>query len=332
MLVIRKREMTHEENIKLLTDAGLSQNDAEVVIDCFETADLYGVTTHGISMLPLYLERIKRGGYNLHPDIRVINETPAFALVDGANGIGSVVANYCMNYAITKSKDVGIFTVLSRNNNTFGPAFYYPLKAAEQGMIGLICSNSPAQMAPAGGIDKMLGTNPFAAVIPVPGTDPIIIDMATSVVAKSKFKDYKERGLLLPEGWALDKNGNPTTDPNEAIQGLVLPMAGYKGYGIAMLIDILAGVLSGAAFLNHVGRFYDSCNKSMNVGFFVISISPKVVLGDSYDKMISEFVAELRNSHTLKDKIISLPGDDRIRYKNEKKRKNGKAHSDFQDF
>ena len=308
--------MSHKDNIKLLVDAGLPLKSAEVVVDCFETADLYGVTTHGTSMLASHIERINRGGYNLQPNMKIIRETSSFALIDGENGMGPIVANYCIDLAIKKAKEVGVYTVFSRNNNTFGPAFYYPLKAAQQGMIGFICSNSPAQMAPIGGTEKLLGTNPFAAVIPVPNSEPIIIDMATSVVAKSKFKEYKEKGLQLPDGWALDQKGNPTNDPDEGIQGLVLPMAGFKGYAIAMLIDILSGVLSGAAFLNHVGRFYSPNNSSMNVGFYMVVIDPRVVFDGNYEDLITEFISELRNSKAIEGRIISLPGDDRISFKN----------------
>ncbi len=289
---------------------------AEVMADCLATADLYGVTSHGSSVLDAHLDKIRKGGYNLEPDFKVLNETAAFAVIDGDNSIGPVSANYCMNYAVEKCADSGIFHVFSKNNNTFGPAFYFPLKAAEKGMIGIAFSNSPAQMAPYGGKEKMLGTNPFAAVIPIPGSDPIIIDMATSVVAKSKFKEYKAQGKELPSGWALDKNGLPTTDPDEAMQGLVLPMAGFKGYGIAMLIDMISGVLSGASYLNNVGRFYSDDNRGMDVGFCFIAIDPRKVLGEKYDEIANDYISTLRNSTPVESQNITLPGDDRIACKN----------------
>jgi LDH2 family malate/lactate/ureidoglycolate dehydrogenase len=284
------------------------------VADCFSTADSYGVTTHGGAILPSHIQRIQRGGYNLSPTFKVIRETAAFAVIDGDNAMGPVSATFCMRYAIEKCKASGVFTVFSRNNNTFGPAFYYPLLAAREGLIRIACSNSPAQLAPIGGKEKMLGTNPFSIVVPTDG-DPIILDMATSVVAKSKFKEYKLAGQALPEGWALDKNGKPTTDPDEAMQGLVLPMAGFKGYGIAMMIDILSGVLSGAAYLNKVGRFYMENGSCMNVGFQFIVLDPKQILGDDYERTIKEFVLLLRNSTPIEGQKIVLPGDDRLIYK-----------------
>jgi len=213
-----------------LKECGVPEAQAEKVADVMATADQYGVTTHGTGVLDAHIAKVLRGGYNLQPTLSTIRETAAFAVIDGDNAFGFVSADYCMEYAVERAKKSGIFQVFSRNNNTFGPAFYYPLKAADQGQIGIIFSNSPAQMPPSGGKEKLLGTNPFAAVIPVPGQEPIIIDMATSVVAKSKFKAYKDAGKQLPDGWALNKDGQSTNDPDEAIQGLVLPMGGYKGY------------------------------------------------------------------------------------------------------
>lgn len=311
---------TFEENKGEICDelinAGVCHEHANIIGDCFATADLYGVFTHGGAVLPNHLKRVKNGSYNLSPKFIVERETTAFAVIDGDNAIGPVSADYCMKYAVEKSKESGVFFVFSRNNNTFGPAFYYPLKAAEKGYIGIICSNSPAQMAPFGGKERLLGTNPFAAVIPVPGSDPIIIDMATSVVAKSKFKEYKEKGKKLPDGWALDESGKPTNDPDEGIRGFVLPMAGYKGYGIAMLIDILSGVISGAAYLNHVGRFYSEDKMGMNVGFCCIAINPSLVMGEEYTAIINEYVNCIRNSEKIDGQMISIPGDDRNVYKN----------------
>ena len=299
-----------------LLEVGVPNNQAEVVADCFATADEYGVTSHGINVLQSHIDKVLKpsGGYNLSPSLDIIRETPSFAVIDGDNGMGPVVADYCMNYAVEKAHEVGVFHVFSRNNNTFGPAFYYPLKAAEKGFIGILFSNTPAQMAPFGGKEKMLGTNPFAVVIPVPSSDPIIVDMATSVVAKSKFKQYKEQGKQLPDGWALDVNGLPTNDPDEGMKGLVQPMAGFKGYGIAMLIDIISGLISGAAFLNKVGRFYSEEVKCMNVGFCCIAMDPRMILGEEYDNIINEYVATLRNSERVGESPIALPGDDRIKF------------------
>lgn len=288
---------------------GVPKPQAEKAADVMVTADIYGVTTHGTATANAHIDRAVRGGYNLSPSIKVLRETAAFALVDGDNAMGFVSADYCMDLAATRAKQSGVYTVFCKGGNTFGPAFYYPLKVAKQGVIGIISSNSPAQMAPTGGRERLLGTNPFAAVIPVKGKDPIIIDMASSIVAKSKFKEYKQQGKPLPNGWALDINGNPTNDPDEGIKGFVEPMAGYKGYGIALLIDVLSGVLSGSSYLNNVGRFYTEEKGGMNVGFFCTAIDPYTVIGEDFDSRINDFVNTIRNSKAREDMIISLPGD-----------------------
>ena len=306
---------SQEENvIAQLKEYGVSSEQAKLIADCFITADSFGVATHGTAVLPSHIERIKRGGYNLAPNFKVVRETSAFAVIDGDNAMGPVSASYCIKYAIEQGRKSGMFTVFSYNNNTFGPAFYYPYLASKEGMIGIACSNSPAQMAPIGGKEKMLGTNPFSIVVPN-GDEPIILDMATSVVAKSKFKEYKQQNKSLPNGWALDENGDPTTDPDKAMNGLILPMAGFKGYGIAMMIDILAGVLSGASYLNNVGRFYAETNNCMNVGFQFTVIDPKQVLGDNYGEVIKDFVETLRNSKPVDGGKIILPGDDRLQFR-----------------
>jgi LDH2 family malate/lactate/ureidoglycolate dehydrogenase len=304
-----KFEHVKNETAARLVESGVPADQAETVADVMTTADLYGVTSHGVAILDAHIKRVERGGYNLQPAFPILRQTAAFAVVDGDNSFGFVSASHCMDLAVERAKESGIYQVFSRNNNTFGPAFYYPLQAAKAGMIGLIFSNSPAQMPPSGGKEKILGTNPFAAVIPVPGQEPIIIDMASSVVAKSKFNDFKRQGKPLPEGWALDKNGVPTTDPEEAIAGLVLPMGGHKGYCIAMLIDVLAGVLSGAAYLNKIGRFYSPDGNGMDVGFCCIAIDPYAVLGEDYDERIRDFVKTIRDCEPVEGNTISLPGD-----------------------
>ena len=313
---IKLYRQEYDQIVELLCENGANTEHAHVVADCFATADVFGVTTHGISVLPSHIDRIKRGGYNLSPNLTVVKETAAFAIIDGDNAFGPVSAKYCLDYGLKKCKQSGVFTVFGRNNNTFGPAFYYSLKAAEENCIAFVTSNSPAQMAPFGGNEKMLGTNPFAAVLPVHGEEPIIVDFATSIVAKSKFKEYEKTGKALPDGWALDELGNPTNDPIEGMKGFVLPMAGFKGYGISMLIDIVAGLLSGSAYLNQVGRFYSNDNKSMNVGFCITVMDPKQIFGDDYDFAIKQYVSDLRNCKKTNSQSVVLPGDDRIKYKN----------------
>ena len=241
------------EELKKLTaeklkKAGAPKKDAEKVADCYATADLYGVSSHGVAILPTHLKRLEGGGYNLLPTFPIVREGGSFQVVDGENSIGVLSALRCVDLAVKGAVKNGLFAVNSFHNNTLGPAFYYALEMAKKGCIGVVLCNSPAQMTAPNGKSKLLGTNPLSIAIPN-GDRPIVLDMATSAVAKSKIKQMKEKGESIPLGWALDENYQPTQNAEEALKGYVLPMAGFKGYGLAMMIDILAGALSGAGYL-----------------------------------------------------------------------------------
>ncbi len=297
---------------KELLSTELDSYQADIVADYMTTVDFYGVTSHGVRTLSAHLDKIRSNSYNVNPSIKVIKETPSFAIFDGDNSIGMISAAECVKYAVEKARSTGMFTVFSRNNNTFGAAFYYTLLAAREGMICFAMSNSPAQMAPFGGKQKMLGTNPFSIAIPSERHAPFVVDMATSAVAKSKFKEYKENGEPLPIGWALDKDGNPTTDPDAAMEGFVLPMAGFKGYAMSMVIDSISGFLSGASFLDGVGRFYGGADGSMGVGFYFTVMCPKTIYGDDFYQKFDEYINHIRMSEGDSEKI-SVPGDDRAK-------------------
>lgn len=297
---------------ELLVANQLPIEQAEVVADCFVEADAYGVSTHGVSVLPTHLDKLRSGGYNIAPSLDIIKEGGAFAVIDADNAIGAVSASFSMKYAVKKCKQTGIFTVFSRNSNTYGPAFYYPLLAAQSNLIGITFCNSPAAMPAWNGREKLLGTNPFSVVIPCKNKGPIIFDIATSKVAKSKINEARIRNEQIPDGWALDANGNPTTDPIEAIKGLMLPMEGHKGYGLALTIDVLSGVLSGAAFLNGVGKFYSEDNKCMNVGQTFIAIDPMQIYGDEFYDTMDTYVDTVHKSQALNNQIVRVPGENKL--------------------
>lgn len=302
---------------KKLNHAGLSVQDSEIVSDCLATADLYGVSTHGTMVLPTYIKMIKDGRFNTAETVKNVKETDAFAVFDSNNTIGILSADKCMSYAVDKAETKGIFTVFSRNGNTYGPAFYYVLKAAQKGYIAFTCCNAPAAMTAPNGKEKLLGTNPFAMAVPSRSNEPIILDMASSIVAKSKINQYRMAGKNIPEGWAVDKDGKPTTDSVEAIKGFVQPMAGFKGYGIAMMIDILAGVLSGAAYLGGVGKFYSGGNQCMNVGQTFIAINPKLIYGEGFYEEMDEYISTVKGINRVDENTqIPLPGEDRLSAKN----------------
>lgn len=295
-----------------LVDQGFDDYSAQTTADCMVMADMFGIVTHGSVVLPSHIKRAQTNGYNLTPSFNVINESNSFAVIDANNSIGFASASFCMDFAIKHAKVSGVYLVFSRNANAYGAASCYAMMACKENMIGVTFCNSPTAMAPIGGKDKLFGTNPLSIVIPTGDDEPIIIDMATSKVAKSRFLQMKREGKPLGEGWALDKNGVPTTDPDEGIQGLVCPMEGFKGYGLALVIDVLAGLLSGAAWQNSVKRFYNETGDPMNVGHFFMVIDPEKVMGKIYWTLIKNYVDNIRNSSRVaEDTPIAVPGDDK---------------------
>lgn len=303
-------EFIREKSIILLISKGMEKKDAEIFVDSMLQADMCGVSTHGIRMLPSYISKIDNGEF-FFGEIEIVKQFSAFSVIDARNTIGAVSAKKATDIAVEKAKTEGIHTVFSKNSNTFGPGFYYVEKIANEGMVGFACCNSPAAMPLFNGLEAMLGTNPLAFACPTKSHGHIVMDMATSVVAKSKFGMAKSKGEMLQPGWALDKEGNPTVDPDEAIQGFVLPMAGFKGYGIAMIIDILSGFLSGASYLNKVGKFYSHDRTCMDVGHMIVAINPKMLYDGDFLADADIYVERLRESKSIGGKEIIVPGDAR---------------------
>ena len=290
---------------RLLISMNVPVDDAQILVDTLISADLCGVSTHGIRMLPAYANKISKGEFSFEKP-RIIKHFPSFSIIDANNTIGAVSASFAVDLALEHARISGIHTVFSRNSNTFGPGFYYAEKIASGGMIGFVCSNSPAAMPAANGLEAMLGTNPISFALPTKSYDSIVIDMATSVVAKSRFGVAKARGEKLEPGWALDKFGNPTL---------------VKGYGIAMMIDILAGLLSGAEYLNKVGKFYSTDGSCMNVGHMFTAYNPELLCDGDFLSDADKYVECLKNSKSQNNKEIIIPGDDRKKMRLESSKK-----------
>lgn len=306
-------EKLENECVNIFCKIGCSRVVAQKVTNALLLAEACGVGSHGVRMLPAHVNKILKGDYCINSTIEKEVETASFARFNCNNQIGMASATDCMQYAISTASRVGIFTVFANHCNTFSAAFVYALQAAKYGMIGFVMSNSPAQMAPYGGKSKLLGTNPMAYAVPAQKNNPILFDMATSVVAKSKINQAKENGEKIPEGWALDSDGNPTTDPNEAVKGLVLPMAGAKGYGLTMMIDLFAGLLANAQYLDGIGRFYGNFGQGMNVGQCFVAIHPEIVYGKDFYQKVDEYIDRIHNSEKAGNQEICVPGDRKFR-------------------
>lgn len=294
-----------------LIGCSLGKEEAVLVVDSMLEADINGVSTHGIRMLYAYVDKLKIGQFSIAQPI-VIKDSPSFTVMDSNNIIGAISAAKASSICIDKAKEYGMHTVFAKNCNTFGPAFYYAEMMSKAGMIGFVCSNTPAAMPAYNGLEPMLGTNPLAFSCPSKTKGTITLDMATSIVAKSHFSTALANHETLKEGWALDQNGNPTTDPMEAIKGFVLPMAGFKGYGIAIAIDILSGFLSGAGYLNKVNKFYSQDGKGMNVGQMFVAINPEMVYEGDFMADMDGYIDIIRSSKVMDGRNIAIPGDDRV--------------------
>jgi len=246
-------EVLHEFSARMLETTGVSPGDAALAADVLLAADLRGIDSHGVARLRGYVDALRSGQINPRPEPRVVRETLTTATVDADNGLGLVVGPRANEIAMDKALDAGSGWVAVRNTNHFGIAGYYVLQALERDLIGWAMTNSSALVAPMFGTARMLGTNPLAIAFPGHEEPPIVIDLATSAVAFGKIEIARRKGLPIPEGWAIDADGDPATDPQAVYDGgALLPigssreLGGHKGYALGMMVDVLSAVLSGA--------------------------------------------------------------------------------------
>jgi LDH2 family malate/lactate/ureidoglycolate dehydrogenase len=259
-----------EFGTRVLEAAGSPRAEAAVVAESLLEADARGVASHGYTRLGAFAERLRRGIVRPGVTSALIRDTPSFLHVDGGNGMGVAVARQTMALCIERARTNGCcFAAINRANH-FGIAAYYTLQAVEAGMAGIAMSNAPASTVPIGGRVPKLGTNPFAVAVPAGRRIPFCLDMATSVVAQGKvILAHKQGATSIPEGWAVDAEGRPTTDPAAALKGAMLPFGGAKGYGIALMIDLFCGALAGANTGTTIRSFWDDFENPQGLGLFL---------------------------------------------------------------
>ena len=305
---------THALIEEAFVAAGLPQADAATCATLMTEADLTGADGHGIFRLPQYIRRLKAGGFNKHPNITVTRTAPATALVDGDNAMGHLVMSRAANEVIAMAKENGVAWVGVRRSNHAGPAGLYAEMPAQHGMAGLYAAVANANhMGPWGGADLLLGTNPLAIGVPS-GSGPLVLDIATSIVAYGTVKKYAQRGLAMPEGWFVDaKTGAPITDANRSHEGLLLPMGEYKGAGLALMLGLIAGVLNGAAFGRDVVDFNADDKSATNTGHFIIAVDiARFTPLETFKAEVDRHIRDLRGSKRLPGvDAIRLPGDRR---------------------
>jgi LDH2 family malate/lactate/ureidoglycolate dehydrogenase len=314
---------THSMIADALAAAGLPDADAARCAELMTQADLTGADGHGIFRLPQYVRRLKAGGFNKQPNITVSRSAPATAIVDGDNGMGHLVMSRAADEAIAIARETGAGWVGVRRSNHAGPAGLYAEMPAAQGMIALYAAVANANhMATWGGADLLLGTNPLAIGVPT-GDQPLVFDMATSIVAYGTVKKYALRGLTMPEGWFVDAaSGAPITDPAKSAAGLLLPMGEYKGSGLALMIGLIAGVLNSAAFGRDVIDFNADDESETNTGHFIAAVDIARFLPlQTFTAEVDRHVGDLRHSRRLPGvDAIRLPGDRRAACRDERRR------------
>ncbi|WP_422448017.1 Ldh family oxidoreductase [Thermoanaerobacterium sp. DL9XJH110] len=306
--------------VDLFEREGVPTNDAQIIVDNLVKANLRGVDSHGVSRIPIYMKRLKLKLVEPVCKIKFEKKVGSVAVINGCNSMGAVVGYNAMKYAINAAREKGIFFIAVNNSNHFGTAAFYSMMALDYDMIGFATSNAPSTMAPWGGIKPFIGTNPFSFAIPAGKRMPIVIDMATSVVARGKIILAEKNNQRIPEGWAINKEGEVTTDAKEALEGSVLPFGGPKGYAISLLIDILCGILSGAAYGPYIGNLYENFVEAQNVGhcFAAIDIS-KFIDVEVFKYRIDKMIEEIKDSPKAKNvEEIYLPGE--IEYRTQKER------------
>lgn len=297
--VSKERELVKE----ILTKIGVKENQIEAVTEATIDSDLKGFTSHGLGRFPQYIRGIKNGFIETDGEYEIVKETESIALIDGKSLFGQYIAHQAMMLAIEKAKNTGIAAVGTFNANHFGVTGYYSDLAIKNDVIGIVSCNTEPGVAPLGGKKAILGTNPVA--IGIPSETYIAVDMATSVSARGKLLEAKRKGEEIPPNTAIDKDGNPTTDPEAALGGSILPFGGVKGYALSLMIEIMCGPLVNAAFGTNVtgtaGDYKEDCNK----GDLFIAIDPsKFVDMDQFKAQVEEFVTEIRESGNT-----FIPGD-----------------------
>jgi L-2-hydroxycarboxylate dehydrogenase (NAD+) len=295
-----------------MTRLGLPDGDAAVVGRLMAEAELQGSDGHGAIRLLPYARRIRAGGINLHPDIRIVQERPAMALLDGDNGMGHLVMHKAAQIAVEKARNCGVAWVGARLSNHAGPASLYARMPMEHDMIGMYFAVGNANHLPAwGGLDMLLSTNPIAVAVPAGDEPAVVLDMATTVAAYGKVKAKAQRGEQMPIGWVIDRLGQPLTDPKRAQEGFLMPIGGYKGYGLALVVGLLAGTLNGAAMGSEVIDFNHDDTSITNTGQAVMAIDLSA-FGDvaQFKSRVDALIRELRASERMPDvERIWVPGE-----------------------
>lgn len=294
----------------ILANLGEDKANADIASSIMVWADARGVATHGTYLLTPIAKRAKAKMIELPTQVTTIKDNSGTGVLDGNNGLGQVAAYRAMNTSIEKAKQSGLAITVVRNTNNIGSLGYYSLMAANEGMIGITMTNAAPAIAPWGGAEAFMGTNPFSIAIPTFTENPLLADMSSSIVARGKIRAASRKKTPIPPGWALDQNGEPTEDPDVALKGTLLPIGGPKGAALALIVDIFAGMLSGSKYGPNVKTFHELVGHT-GVGAFCMAVKVDEFMADDlFKKLINEHLAGYKNVKRAKGvSEIFLPGE-----------------------
>jgi ureidoglycolate dehydrogenase (NAD+) len=297
--------------VRALVGAGVPHAHAVDAARILVMADMFGLHTHGLSRIESYAERLTSGGIKAGARVTIERVAPAIARVDGDNGVGPLVGLRALEAATELARETGVGIALARASNHFGPISPYNYLAAQGGFASMVCSNASVTIAPWGGREARFGNSPIGFGVPNPGSHPFMLDMAMSVAARAKIRNALKRGGRIPDTWATDRDGNPTTDPKAALDGFLLAIGGHKGYGLALVVDLFAGLLSGAAYLTHVKSWLDEPDEPQDLGhFFLLFDTSRLGSTQWLRQRMTDFCQLLRSTPAADpDKPVLVPGD-----------------------
>ena len=296
---------------EVFTRVGVDPEDARLVANHLVTANLRGVDSHGMSRLGGYIKRLEMGLVNKRNEMRVLRETPVSVYIDAGNAMGHPAAYRATLMAVEKARTTGMAVAGVRNSNHCGVLAYYTEVATREDMIGWATTNASPNMAPWGGREAYLGTNPLSVAVPAGEEPAVILDMATSQVAKGKVMLAAQKGEPIPEIWAMTALGEPTTDARAALDGLLLPLGGPKGYCLSAIVDIMSGILTGAAFGPHIGDLVRDFTRPQDVGYFFAAIRADLFVPlEEFKTRMDQMIREIKEALRLKGvERIYLPGE-----------------------
>jgi LDH2 family malate/lactate/ureidoglycolate dehydrogenase len=310
------------ENI--FAKAGLSQGDAFTVSDSLIFANLRGIDSHGVVRFPFYVRRLKEGGTKIKPKIEKIREKAASVLLDGNNGMGQVVGMYATQLAMQKAREAGVCLVGAKGSSHYGVASYYTVKTAEADMIGLSLTNGPPVMAAWGGAKAVICNNPLSIAAPYQPQRPVVLDIAMSRVAGGKVRLAAKNKQKIPVGWIIDRHGRNTENPNDlADGGALLPFGEHKGYGLTVMLEILAGVLTGAGMLAQIPMWLKEIRTPLNVGHCFIAIGIETFMDlEDFKKRLEWAIQEIKSSPPAEGaKEVFFPGELELKIEEERRKR-----------